>query len=91
MCPPGLLGLLGLFIYDWRVTGSVNYILILVLLYAWPRVYRTLVGLDRKNEYYRIGAAATWTMGIAYVGLAVVLAFFVWRTGVESGMMGLFH
>ncbi len=88
---PGLLGLAGLLVRDWVVGHRVNFILILVLLYAWPRVKQTLIGRDRDNPYYNIGRPAMWGMGAAYVGLALVLAFFAYRTGVESGLMRMFR
>lgn len=89
---PGLLVLLGLLVESW-VTRSWDSLIILglVLLYAWPRLRRTLLGRDRKNPYYNIGRLATWAMGTAYVGLALLLAFFAYRTAAPLWHLHLFQ
>ncbi|HEX8523857.1 MAG TPA: site-2 protease family protein [Tepidisphaeraceae bacterium] len=71
---PGLLILVAMVIWDWFLHHRLNFILILVLLYAWPRVRQTLIGRDRENPYYQIGLPAAWAMGTAYAGLSLLLA-----------------
>jgi Zn-dependent protease len=72
---PGLLGLVWMIFYQWRTTGSPSFILILLLLFAWPRIVATLQRRRRgeANPYYDIGRRAKWTMGACYFGLAVTL------------------
>jgi Zn-dependent protease len=88
---PGLLGLAGLVVLNWLTGGGVSFIAILILLYAWPRVKQTLIGRERDNAYYKIGLPAMWGMGAAYVGLGLFLAYFVYRTGTESGLLRMFR
>jgi Zn-dependent protease len=70
---PGLLIVVGWVVYTWIMTRHINYMLVLLLFFAWPRVRRTLFGNERQGEYYQIGRPATWAMGIAYVGLGLSL------------------
>ena len=41
---------------------------------APPRVKATLLGRQQYGRYYQIGAAAKWSIGVAYVVLGVLLA-----------------
>jgi Zn-dependent protease len=60
--------------YEW-LRGQFNFILILLLFMAWPRVQRVLTSRDaRRTPYYDIGLPAKWAMGMAYVGLSGLLA-----------------
>ncbi len=88
---PGLLGLVGMIAYEWIVDHWLNYILILVLIFAWPRLRATFLGRDRQHPYYNIGRAATWAMGAAYLGLGLLLVVFTYQTGRASQMLHLFH
>jgi Zn-dependent protease len=73
-----IIGLILVVLYmalDWLTTGQFNFILILLLFMAWPRVQRVLTSRDaRRTPYYDIGLPAKWAMGMAYVGLSGVLA-----------------
>lgn len=68
----GLAGLGWLMIHD-LMHGRPDYILLIVLIYAFPRIKATLRGRDRFSEYYRISRAASWTIGVVYVMLAAAL------------------
>jgi len=88
---PGLLGLVWMIIHQWRTTGSPSFILIMLLLFAWPRIVATLQRRRRgeASAYYDIGRRAKWTMGAWYFGLAVTLIvlFYVSRMAlIMSGM-----
>lgn len=81
----GVLGLVGLMLLDFANSGfrlaGVNPILLLVLLYAFPRVWRTLRYGDRNNPYFQIGRKKSWTMGAIYVALGAVLITMFLVTG----------
>lgn len=70
----GLAGLVWMFIDDYR-HGFVNWILILVLFYALPRIIATLRGRERFGDYYNITRAASWTIGVLYVALGGMLFY----------------
>jgi Zn-dependent protease len=72
----GLLGLVWLFIDDFRTTGSPNIILILVLVYALPRILSTWRGREKFGDYYKISRLASWSIAALYLLLAVVLIYF---------------
>ena len=69
----GLLGVVGLLVRDFLRYGQINPLLILLLLMAWPRVFRVLRGSRKQDPYFQIGRAAKWGMGVAYVVLGVTL------------------
>jgi Zn-dependent protease len=75
---PGLLGAVAWLIKGWIERGSPSFILILLLLYAWPRVRQVLASRGKLSPYYNISTSSKWMMGAAYVGLAALL--FVLRT-----------
>jgi Zn-dependent protease len=81
----GLVGLVAKFLYDWQA-GQHDYILILVLFYAFPRIKATLKGRERFSEYYNISRAASWSIGTVYVALGVVLIFLFMQTGRMAGL-----
>lgn len=70
---PGLLGVVAWVVYRYFFEGSFEFIFILLLLMAWPRVLGILKARTRNNPYYRIGAKAQWTMGACYLLLAATL------------------
>jgi Zn-dependent protease len=82
----GVAGLAWLFIADWRA-GHVNYILILVLFYAFPRIKATLQGRDRFSEYYRISRAASWSIAALYLALGGSLIY-LYQTTMPPGRAG---
>jgi Zn-dependent protease len=65
-----LLGLL--FIYDW-MHGVFDWILLIVLFVAWPRIRRTLALRHRDLPYYQVPRTGSYTIGAIYVGLAILL------------------
>jgi len=81
---PGVLGLVGLFVYEFLQTGRVSFIMLLILFYALPRIRQTLSNRQaRQHPYYRIGRRWKWLMGAFYLGLsAVLLASYVYLSHV---------
>jgi Zn-dependent protease len=77
----GLAGLAWMFVDDYRRHGFVNWLLILVLFYALPRVVATLRGRDRFSDYYNISRTASWSIGLLYVALGVLLLYLFHHTG----------
>jgi Zn-dependent protease len=76
---PGILALAAMIVLQWQATGRPSILLMLLLLFAWPRVVQTLKGQARHGEYYRIGRRASWAVGAAYVALgALLLGVLVW-------------
>lgn len=59
-----------------QTTGRFPWLLILILVIAFPRVWATIKMRSRLGHYYNISKRATWTIGLAYGGLALVLAYF---------------
>jgi Zn-dependent protease len=70
--PLGLLGLVGM-ILKTVYNGGRPVLLVLVLMFALPRVLRTLRARGRDNPYYRISRTASWTIGTMYFVLALGL------------------
>ena len=81
----GLVGLAAKFLYDWQM-GIHDYILILVLFYAAPRIKATLQGRERFSAYYKISRAASWSIGTVYVVLGLMLVFLFMQTGRMVGI-----
>ena len=71
---PGLLGVVAWIAYDFFVNNHFNFIFILLLIMAWPRIKMTVLGGGQRGPYYQIGGAAKWTMGAAYALLLITLA-----------------
>jgi Zn-dependent protease len=82
----GVAGLAWLFIADWRA-GHLNYILILVLFYAFPRIKATLRGRERFSPYYQISRAASWSIAAVYLALGGTLIY-LYQTTMPPGMSG---
>lgn len=76
----GLAGLVGWFFVLWY-RGAFNFILLLILFFAIPRIRATLRPHGRDNAYYRISPAASWLIGALYVVLGVVLLLARYETG----------
>jgi Zn-dependent protease len=74
---PGLLATAAFTV--WGILhGSTNFILILLLIYAWPRVKHVLANRGRMGAYYQISRRASVGMGAAYLALGLfLLAMFV--------------
>jgi Zn-dependent protease len=69
---PGLLALIGKIIYDSR-NSMPNPILFLILIFAAPRIWKTIVSGQRHAPYYQIPRRTSWLIGGAYVALIVLL------------------
>ena len=70
----GIAGLIGLAAQAW-VSGNqwMFSMLLLVLLFAYPRVRFTLSRRKNDDPYYAISRRASWTIGLLYVALGVLL------------------
>jgi Zn-dependent protease len=78
---PGLLGLGYLMLVQTLAGGMVGLvILVMLLVYALPRIRQTLQLKGRQHPYYKVSRAASWTMGALYFGLGAVL-FYMFRAG----------
>jgi Zn-dependent protease len=75
----GVGGLVAMIVNEIR-QGRSAFLLILVLVFAMPRVLSTLRGRSKDDPYYQISKAATWTIGVLYVGLGVLLIAMYWLT-----------
>ena len=77
--PLGIVALVAWTVRMYLIFGRPSVIMVLVLMFALPRVADTLMRGGRDRPYYKIGRAATWTMGALYVvltaGLAAMLFF----------------
>lgn len=86
---PGLLGLVWMIVAGWYTRGSPNFLLVLLLFFAWPRIMATLRQRRNReaNAYYDISRRAKWTMGAWYFGLGVALIalFYISREGLRAG------
>lgn len=76
---PGLIGLLALIFHDIHQGGYGVFILLLILFYAFPRIRYTLAARGRHAPYYKISAAASWSIGILYLLLAGGLSYLMWQ------------
>ncbi|HWB53022.1 MAG TPA: site-2 protease family protein [Tepidisphaeraceae bacterium] len=65
-----MLGLL--FVYDW-MHGAFDWLLLIVLFIAWPRIRMTLQLRHRDLPYYRVPRSGSYAIGALYIGLAIVL------------------
>lgn len=82
---PGIGVLVVWILYDLASGSGIPWMLMLLLFYAWPRVWATLKGRQRLNPYYAIGRTASITIGAAYLLLgAGLLAGFLLTSRVLS-------
>jgi Zn-dependent protease len=70
---PGIIGLALWILYDLATGVRVPWMLMVLLVYAWPRVSATLKGRQRFHPYYAIGRLASVSIGAAYVALGLLL------------------
>ena len=71
----GLAGLVTWIVRNFLLGRQLStVILVLVLMYALPRVRATLSRRGRDTPYYRIGRTASWTMAALYLLLSAGLA-----------------
>ena len=76
---PGLLFVPAWLGYEWVVHHRLHFILVLLLLMAWPRVKQTIFGNARNSPYYDIPVRLKRIMGVAYVVLGLaLLGFFLY-------------
>lgn len=87
--PLGLIALLamiyGQFVEAGHSVSGISPILVLVLVFAMPRLWRTFRYRERTAKYYQIPRSASWAVGAAYVLLAGLLVALYFYTGVHLG------
>jgi len=84
---PGLLGLGLLMLWQTLAGGTVGLvILVMLLVYALPRIRQTLQMKGRHDPYYKVSRAASWTMGALYFGLGAVLVYMFFFAGQGFGV-----
>ena len=70
----GIAGLIGLAVQALLTGNSWQFsILLMVLLFAYPRVRFTLSRRKNDDPYYAISRRASWTIGLLYVALGALL------------------
>jgi Zn-dependent protease len=70
----GIAGLIGLAVQAWVAGNTPQFsMLLLVLLFAYPRVRVTLSRRKNDDPYYAISRRASWTIGLLYVALGALL------------------
>ena len=79
----GIAGLIWLFVTDLR-DGHSNYILVMVLVYAFPRIKATLQSRGQFGDYYKISRVASWSIAAAYLVLGLSLLFLYQKTKLEG-------
>lgn len=75
-------------LHDIRRDSYGVIILLMVLFYGFPRIRATLAGRMRHAPYYKISAAASWSIGILYLLLAGGLSFLMWHTDAFKLFLG---
>jgi Zn-dependent protease len=79
--PFGLLALIGL---EWIV--GFNPIMILIVVYAGRRLWRTFRYRERMSSYYQIPRSASWAIGCAYLLLVgLLLGMFLYTRHLGGG------
>ena len=76
----GIAGLIAIGVYDYWKYRQLPILIILVLIFALPRVKATLRRRDVKDPYYAIERSAVWTIGVTYVVLGLLLLGMRWLT-----------
>jgi Zn-dependent protease len=84
---PGLL-IAVLWVVKGFMQGRPSYILILLLLYAWPRVRQVLAQQGHRSEYYAISRSASFAIGAAYVTLGLFLLAMFMFAGYQIHELG---
>jgi len=85
---PGLLFVPIWLAYDWLMYHQFNFILVLLMMFAWPRVRQTLLAAGRNSPYYDIPGWAKSSVGAAYVLLGITLIALFWYTNSIMPAMG---
>jgi len=74
----GIVAVVGMILANYIFFHQISFILIFVLILAWPRIRATLAARGRDIPYYRISRAASVSIGVAYLLLGgVLLTFFI--------------
>jgi len=84
------LGGLGLMMLDDLRTHSGSGVLLLILVFALPRIIKTLKPAGRRGPYYTIGKTAPMMIGLAYLLLLALLVAMRWYTQQRLPGGGLF-
>jgi Zn-dependent protease len=85
----GIVGLVGLMVRDVMMRRPINFLLILVLLFALPRVLDTLLKRRKKKDpYYDITPLASRLIAVSYVALGVLLVFMYVVTRDQRRLLG---
>jgi Zn-dependent protease len=74
----GIAGLVGLIVANYLKKGEISFIMILVLIYAWPRIRATLRKRGTDSPYYQISKLATRSITAAYILLGAFLLVMYW-------------
>lgn len=69
----GLAGMAGLIGWEYSLNHKPSWILIIVLGFALPRVWRTLGTGARRGPYYQVPRAWSWGIAAVYLALAATL------------------
>ncbi|HYO11136.1 MAG TPA: site-2 protease family protein [Tepidisphaeraceae bacterium] len=80
----GIVGAVAWLVWDFVRYQQFNPILVLLLLFAWPRIRQTLLMRAAGGAYYRIGRPAKIVMGAAYLLLGLSLAAMYFVTRIEA-------
>jgi Zn-dependent protease len=71
--------------------GQPPGILLLVLIFALPRIVRTLKPSGRRGPYYAIGRMAPSVIGFSYLALVAVLASLRFYVDLQANRAGIFE
>lgn len=85
----GLAGLGVMLVEEFR-NNREPWILVLVLLYALPRIIKTLKPQGRSGPYYAIGKVAPVVIATAYLTLLGLLLVLRWYTELKMGHSAMF-
>jgi Zn-dependent protease len=77
----GIVGLFGLLIHELLVYHQLSWILLLVLMFAMPRIVNTLRARRQLSAYYNISRASSFAIALLYVTLGLVLLVMYVITG----------
>ena len=86
----GLVALIGMLVGQYIEAGDslagVSPVMVLILIIAAPRLWRTFRYRERTARYYNIASAASWAIGIAYVLLAgLLMGMYFWTEHLGAG------
>jgi Zn-dependent protease len=82
--PLGIAGMIGLGVYRFyngRLSDFTLFMLVYILMSAWPRVVMTLKFLPQLREYYNVPMSFRVAIGLLHAGLAIGLYVMMKITG----------